>query len=201
MTDHSQSQFRTVSIHPDLAARLSSLFQRGFRVHARVGCSVTEFLCHQIGIQPDYLQNRIQTIFLDGKAIDAPERSVITNGSTLALSAAMPGLAGATFRKGGKYAALRAGITDTASEIEAHIETGLVTVRLFNFIAAELGPLFLKQGIVIRGKDVENTFNNQTATEDSSRLHFRINDQPVSLKTLIEKLGTHDDILLTLIPE
>jgi uncharacterized protein (DUF2164 family) len=125
----------------------------------------------------------------------------MSNGSTLALSAAMPGLAGATFRKGGKYAGLRAGITDTLSEARAQTETGLVTVRLFNFIAAELGPLFLKQGIVIRGKDVENTFNNQTVTDDSSRLHFRINDQPVSLQTLIEKLDTQDDILLTLIPE
>ncbi|MGD9974474.1 MAG: hypothetical protein AB7S77_15550 [Desulfatirhabdiaceae bacterium] len=197
MTDSNPLYQHTVSIHPNMLSRFSRLFQQGVLVQATVGCSVHAFLCHQIGIRPEYLENRIQTIFLDGKAIDAPEQSVIANGSMLALSAAMPGLVGATFRKGGKYATFRAGITDTSSKIGMHEETGCVTVRLFNFMAAEIGPLFLKRGIIVTGKDILNAISDLESTENA----FRINGRPASSKSPVGTLNPHDNILLILSPE
>ena len=95
---------------PEQAGRFFPLLQQGFTVRARTGCSIRELLCGQFGIDPDYLKQRITTIFLNGKAIDDPESSRVADGATLALSAAMPGLVGATMRRGGYYAAMRGAI-------------------------------------------------------------------------------------------
>ena len=62
-------------------------------------------------IPAEYVENRIQTIFLDGKAVDDLGEAKVRDGSILALSAAMPGLVGATLRRGGAFASLRRSIT------------------------------------------------------------------------------------------
>jgi len=129
------------------------LLSRGFIIQAQAGCSVKELLCGQLGIRDDYLEERIQTIFLDHKTVDDVGSAVIQPGSTLALSAAMPGVLGATLRKGGWYAPMRRQIslnTETASDKN---EKGEVTVKLFNLIVRELGPLFLQHGIWVKEED------------------------------------------------
>ena len=36
----------------------------------QVNCSIKSLLCDQLGVTPDFVDKRIQTIFLDGKAVD-----------------------------------------------------------------------------------------------------------------------------------
>ena len=48
---------------------------------------------------------------LDGKPVDDIGAALVQDGSTLALSAAMPGLVGATLRRGGAYSSFRSAIT------------------------------------------------------------------------------------------
>jgi len=93
------------------------LMQRGFMVKIRVGCSIKSLLCNQLGLSQEYLEERIQTILLDGRPVDDVESAIVKQESTLALSAALPGLVGATLRKGGYYAPLRSHIShsETAS--------------------------------------------------------------------------------------
>jgi len=128
------------------------LLSKGFIIHVRTGCSIKELLCRQLGVQDDYLEERIQTIFLDNKTVDDVNSAVIREGSILALSAAMPGVLGATLRKGGWYAPMRRQIShqDIASDTN---KKGEVTIKLFNLIVRELGPLFLEPGIWINGED------------------------------------------------
>ena len=83
------------------------LLQKGFRVEGNVGCSVRAFLCEQHGVAPEYLEKRIQTIFLDGKPVDDVDTAIVEDGATLSLSAALPGLVGAVMRRGGYYAPMR----------------------------------------------------------------------------------------------
>lgn len=130
------------------------LLQQGFIVRARTGCSIRELLCEQFGIDPDYLQQRITTIFLNGKAIDAPEASRVAPGATLALSAAMPGLVGATMRRGGYYAAMRGAITHSEAAEGTEEKDGAIRMKLFNLLLAELGPGFLRQGIGVASADL-----------------------------------------------
>jgi hypothetical protein len=149
-------------IVPDgLIQRFLLILQRGFALKAHVGCTVEELLRQQVGVSPEYLEERVQTIFLDGSPIDDVASSYVQSGSTLALSAALPGLAGATLRRGGYYAPLRSQISYIqANDIEATHE-GVVFLKLFNLTLKELGPLFLSQGILVDGVNLSNFFRVQ----------------------------------------
>jgi hypothetical protein len=128
---------------------LASFFpvlQSGFRLKITVGVSVETMLCQECGVRAETL-DKIQTVFLDGKAVDDLASSVVGDGSILALSAAMPGLVGATLRRGGYYAAMRAPITAAGAQHGAEVKEGMVTLKLFNLLLRELGPIFLKRGI------------------------------------------------------
>ncbi len=129
------------------------LLQGGFMVKARVGCSIKMMLCRQFGLSPIYVEDRIQTIFLDGKAVDDIDSAIIKDGSTLALSAAMPGLAGATLRRGGHLASFRSQATHREGKKAISRREGLVVLKLFNLLFGELGPMFLRQGILVRRED------------------------------------------------
>jgi hypothetical protein len=133
-----------------------NLLQRGFQLRTEVGVSVRTALTRGIGLD-EALLDKIQTVFLDGKAVDDFESSVIRDGSVLALSAAMPGLVGATLRRGSFYAAMRSNITSTAVCDTAGPKEGKVTMKLFNLMIKELGPFLLERGILVE-KDVLQGF-------------------------------------------
>ena len=142
-----------IKMKPESIRLFFQLLGQGFYLEVQTGCSLKDLLSTQLGIPPDYLQNRIQTIFLNSKPVDAPENAIVAPGSVIALSAAMPGLVGAVMRKGGHYAAFRQSISAGASAECPEAATGIVTLKLFNLVAAELGPSFLSRGIGLRGED------------------------------------------------
>jgi hypothetical protein len=148
----------SLTVKPDRMSLFSPLLGQGFTLKIQAGISVRDLLCRQIGVSDDYLDQRIQTIFLDGKVVDNVDTAVIRQGSALALSAALPGLAGATLRRGGAYAAMRSQISHKNNSTDGSDENGTVMLKLFNLVALELGPMFLKQGIWIDGKNLENFF-------------------------------------------
>jgi hypothetical protein len=147
----------SLTVEADLIPAFSQLLQNGFWIKGYVGCSVKAFLCEQFGLSPEYLEKRIQTIFLDGDVVDDVEKATVADGATLSLSAAMPGLAGAVLRKGGYYAAMRDQISCKGETTSASMQLGKVSVKLFNMPLQELGPIFLKHGIWVESnkfKDV-----------------------------------------------
>ena len=125
------------------------LLQKGVTVQASVGCSLKSLLCDQLMIPADYVTDRITTIFLDNRPVDDLDRTIIQEGSRVTLSAAMPGLVGATMRRGGFYAALRQGISHCTGNGSATGGRGTIRVKLFNLLLAELGPLVLARGILM----------------------------------------------------
>lgn len=121
-----------------------ALLQRGVGIPDGTGVSVRAFLQDTLGIDPSYVEESLQTVFLDGHPVDDFDRAFVRPGTVLALSGAMPGLAGATLRRGGYYARLREGIShegadsaDGGRELEAG-ERGVVVVKLFNRPLADL---------------------------------------------------------------
>lgn len=139
--------------NPDITPFFLPLLNKGFDICITGGVSIRDFLCEQVGLSPDYLEDRIQTLFVDGKAVDDFTATVIKTGSVLALSGAMPGLAGATLRRGGFYGKMRGEISHTEKTEPDACGEGHVTVKLFNLILKEAGPLFLKKGVLIQGED------------------------------------------------
>lgn len=140
----------TVDLPPASAGRFDALFQQGVAMRASAPTAWT-FLTDELGVDPAYVKERITTVFLDGQVVDDLARAPLRDGSLLALSAAMPGLVGATLRRGGYYAAMRAAITRSAERAPDGDDAGghLVRVKLFNLLIAELGPVLLAHGIVV----------------------------------------------------
>jgi hypothetical protein len=130
--------------------RFSGVLQRGVAVRARAGRSVERFLQDDLALDPRYVAERITTVFLDGQVVDRLGEATLADGALLALSAALPGLVGATLRRSGYYAAMRSTITHRVSLPPATPEAGaLVRVKLFNLLIAELGPVLLAHGVVL----------------------------------------------------
>ena len=143
------------------------ILQKGVTVPAAVGCSLKSLLCDQFAIPADYVTDRITTIFLDNRPVDDLDRTQIRNGSRVTLSAAMPGLVGATMRRGGFYAALRQGISYSADRIAAAGEHGTVSVKLFNLLLAELGPLILAHGFVLEHDELADLLQSIPANQEN----------------------------------
>jgi len=124
-----------LTLDSDLISEFYPLLQRGVWLPVTIGCSLMKLLNSQLGITEAYVLDRITTLFLDGKAIDDLTSAYVENGSTLALSTAMPGLVGSTMRRGGHLAAMRGEITYHPSQAIA-TEAGTVKIKLFNMITA-----------------------------------------------------------------
>ncbi len=127
----------------------SSILQAGFKVKAHIGVSIRDLLFNQFDVDADYVKDRIRTAFLNGKPVDDFSTAMVENNATLALSAAMPGLVGATFRKGGYLAAFRGTITHQRTDTNVEDRMGVVTIKLFNVLAKEIGITFLKRGVIV----------------------------------------------------
>jgi hypothetical protein len=113
------------------------------------------FLCDQIGIRPEYLEHRIQTILVNGRAIDEVQKIQIADGDVVALSAAMPGLVGTTLRMGSHLAEMRHDITHCEeTTLTKEKQKGVVTLKLFNLVAKEIGPKLLDGPILLKQKDL-----------------------------------------------
>lgn len=124
-------------------------------VKTEIGCTIKALLCDQFKVSPEYLEARVQTVFLNGKPVDDLESTEIPPGATLALSAAMPGLVGATLRRGGYYAPMRLDITYRKEEAHGARGEGMVRIKLFNLLGPELAPTFLARGIWLSGSRLQ----------------------------------------------
>ena len=136
------------AVEAPLITRFFLLLQQGVMIRRRVGCPVDSFLRQELGAGPETVA-MIQSVILDGKPVDDIGAAIIRDGSTLALSAAMPGLVGATMRRGGAYASLRNAITYHETGKPGAAGEGWVTIKLFNLLMAELGPSLLRGQVLV----------------------------------------------------
>ncbi len=140
-----------------------SLFlQRGFFIRIAAGCSLQTLLCGHFGLDSAYVEQRIKTIFLNGFPVDDPAAAFVESGSTLALSGALPGLAGATLRRGSPLAGMRSSEPRSDGAYASSMKPGFVQVKIFNLLIPELGPNFLRKGIYLTRKEW-NEFLNKMA--------------------------------------
>ncbi len=130
---------------------LDALFQRGVAVPISGLRSVGDFLTVDLAIDAGYIRDKIATVFVDSMVVDDLDRATLRPGSTLTLSAAMPGLVGATLRRSSYYAAMRAEVS-WHEPARARLDgepASTVKVKLFNLIIPGLGPSILRRGIVL----------------------------------------------------
>jgi len=154
------------------------LLQQGVLIRRRTGCSVASFLREEIGADAQTVE-KIQSIILDGKPVDDLERSVVKDGSTLALSAAMPGLVGATLRRGGAYSSFRSEITHHETGEASAQGEGYVRIKLFNLLMSELGPGILRKGVVLGAREIISFVSEQPRDFWEACREVTLNSVPV----------------------
>jgi hypothetical protein len=192
----------TVSLtaEPKLFEKFLQLLQKGVKISGRVGSSVRSFLCDDLGLSPEYVDKRIQTLFLNGKAVDNPDTAHLKEDSTLALSAAMPGLLGATLRKGSYYARMRNEISHQEQNEIISVHEGFVLLKLFNLLPAEIGPAILERGIWLKGEDLNRFLREMPDELLGYCAEARVDGQAVNLKSFAEKDSKYELVFVKINP-
>jgi hypothetical protein len=182
-------------------SRFSEILQKGFAFNTLVGIHIKTFLCDFMALDPQYIQERISTIFLDGKAVDNIEEAIIREGSTLALSSAMPGLAGATLRRDGLYASLRDSITYKEEAGNCRVKEGIIILKLFNLLIDDIGPVFLQKGIVVKSQELQDFFIKQPDIFWRDCSEIILAGKPIDYENLLvgNRLIQHDEVELTVL--
>jgi len=171
-------------VNPKLVPLFFQLLGHGFYVSVQTGCSVKELLCNQLGIQEDYLAQRIQTIFLNARVVDDVNSAIVPGDATMALSGAMPGLVGAILRSGGFYAPMRSQISHDKNMSTSQLKDGKITLKLMNLVVKELGPTFLQNGILLKGEALQEFIERQLEDLKRKCVAVELNDKSVEVDSL-----------------
>jgi len=183
----------TLTVAPQQIKRLATLLQRGFLISCPNPVALETLLLGLPGFNREYIHNRIETIFINGSAADSLAYS-LEPGSTVALSAAMPGLAGAIFRKGGPHAGLRTLPPPARSENHGHHE--FVTLKLFNMVADDTVQPLLHQGILMKRATLARFFRNRAEQLQHILFAISINSTMIPLNKTVQLPDNEDTFLV-----
>jgi len=166
-----------------LAKEFYVVLQAGFSIECQIGTSIEHLFYDQLKFNHHLVEKRIHTIFLNGKPVDDIATSMVYDGSTLALSSAMPGLVGATLRRKSPLASFRQSISTLQESRDTEKTSGYIKIKLFNILLEELGPFFLKMGIFIQRTEFA-AFTEQLSDSFYDRItQVLMNEKPVQLKS------------------
>lgn len=180
-----------ITLTPDSLCRFTTLLQSGIQLSSSPGEPLSVFLAKLPGFSTSYIGEKLQTIFLDGNPVDDLTIPFARSPTTLALSAAMPGLAGAIFRRNGHHASLR-GVSKQDAPTPDCDEIN-VTLKLFNTIASEVGPALLSSGVIISSQHLQDYFSKRPSLfEEIVCLHCE--DKSMETKDLIPFLSAHNSL-------
>ena len=184
----------TLSVTPKSLHLFTTVLQSGIEIKTNTATDMGMFLCQLPGFTADYISSTVETIFLNGTPVDDVTQPFTGDAPVLALSAAMPGLAGAIFRKNSIHSALR---TQTASQEQLNDSAKAITVtlKLFNSIAKECGPFLLKAGITIKASKFFTFLHKRTGLCDYI-IDIDLNNEVVNVATLLGSLTEFQTIYL-----
>jgi hypothetical protein len=172
------------------------LLQQGVQVSATVGGSIGSFLRGDLCVGKDFVDKLIQTVFLDGMPVDDIEGINIKQGSTVALSGPMPGVAGATLRRGGYYRSMRKDISCRPEAPGGDLKRGTVILKLFNVLTESLGPGLLEKGVGVRRRDLGALLRDQETFLTRAFRSAELDGLPVDLQTVMAQAQGDDRIEL-----
>ena len=144
----------------------------------------------------EYVEREIQTVFLNGKPVDNVNAVVVEAGSILALSAAMPGMVGATMRSSGYYATFRKLISYDEAEGSKNESETPVIVKCFNKVAGDLGPGLLENGITIPGETFRDFLDVRFEGFQKDLEAITLDDKPVEPNDLRQVVWGGKTVLL-----
>ncbi len=155
-----------------------AIFHKGVYLRSRAGLPLSEVL-EEAGFSRKYLEEKVQTVFLDGSAVDDLDCAIVEGDSVIALSAAMPGLAGAILRKGSPILALRSRTSPVKVPHRTDDTMHALRLKLFNTIANEMGPGLLHGGILVKRPDLEDFLSNRRKLLEDAVLEAKLDGVPL----------------------
>lgn len=161
------------------------LLQSGFYIEADVGCTIEDFFLNQMGLSPEYIEKRIQGIFLNNKPADHIDTAIIRDGARLTLSGTMPGLAGMSL-KSGPLAVFRHGITHRETGDYSYSGAGIIQLKLLNLLMEDMGPGLLQNGIHIQSSLLAEYFGKLPEGFWQECRAVRLDEQGVSSRQIRE---------------
>ncbi len=183
-----------LEVNPEHLYLFTTLLQSGIEVKTNAGTEMGHFLATLDGFTPEYIANTVETIFLNGSPVDDLKLTFSGETPVLALSAAMPGLAGAIFRKNSFHSPLRTQTDSLHFEDKKQKEIS-VTLKLFNSIAKERGAALLRDGISIKADKLHNFLQKRDSLLDYI-IAIRLNNNTLSKTALLTTLQRFTTIYL-----
>ena len=186
----------TLTIHaaPKALLALTPILREGVAVRLRPGLSLRQTMIQDLGFCPECVEERVQTVFLDGSPVDDIDADSAQEGCTLALAGALPGVAGIAMRRGSPVGVFREGIAHDIGHGDQSAQTasgGLLTVtlKLFNTVALECLSHVLEQGADMRaGRLAELLAADPDALAEA---RFRLDGRDVDRAGLVAALAAN----------
>lgn len=135
---------------------LSRIFQSGVFINATLGVSIQALLENQLNLSKEFVDCKVATVFLNGKAVDKIDKALVRKDCEIALSGAMPGFVGATMRRGGYYGTMRQAISYSDDGCLSSETEGLVRIKLYNSLIDPVGLSLAQHGFLITQNDWES---------------------------------------------
>lgn len=201
MPTRCQPPTAAITLPPTRAAELAALLQYGIRRPVAEPQNLQAFLLVQPGLSRAYIETRVETIFVNGQPADHLE-IMVGAGDSIALSAAMPGLAGAIFRRHSLHAGLRSAPAATPAKAaepanDTSSEAPCIYLKLFNTVARDLAGPLLSEGVLLPARALVHHAGRSEAL-GSSAMPCRWNGRAVDRKTLLDLLRTAATVFLRL---
>lgn len=190
----------SVSLAPDAAGlgRLVTLLSRGAFVRFVAGGSVRTLVVEQFGVSAAYLEKEIKIVFLDSSPVDDLDGTVVRDGATMALSAAMPGLVGMAMRRDGP-SWLRASITHHESGEARVVADGVLVLKLFNQVMEDLGERFFARGVYVSAAKLA-AFLDRLDDRFWRACPAELGGRPLGPPDLRASLAAHDRLVRLSVP-
>jgi hypothetical protein len=176
----------SLTVETSLLTTFYELLQAGFGVNCTVGTSIENLFYDQLTLNPRVVEEKISTIFLNGKPVDDIASTIVEGGATLALSGAMPGLVGATLRRKSPLASFRQSISAGKSAKDNDNSEGSIQIKLFNILLNELGPVFLEMGIFVQGVVFKLFLEKQTSEFWNRCMKILVDGKPIHAREFSE---------------
>jgi len=203
MTDTGSDDRIEIIVPEGESGILSGISGFGFLVDAPPGATIREMLKEAVGLDDDYIKDSIGTVLCNGKPVDDMDAWKVRENASIAVSAALPGLFGAAFRKQGKYAGLRPacaqdnqspGDEDPACNAE---KSTVVQLKLFNQTDRDIAPGLLANGVRMSTGSFCAFWENRLRLTGAGNIRIGINGRPVAPEALCGAIGTRS-VFITL---
>jgi len=158
-----------------VVAAWSSCAQKGFSLPCRVGKTLDQLLVEQLGMDSNYVETVVRTVFHNSSPVDSLTEVTIADGDMVALAGAMPGLVGIAMGRNSPVGSFREDISSKPRK-ESKKVFGKVSIKGFNVVVPELVRFALAHGIVIDAAKAADLLrcSVESMNEDSRKMFERL---------------------------